>query len=257
MDLRKVFERSFLQKPIAAEKLKPFDYPFDIRDDQRVIIKICPNQLAKRLILRIDRKEGMAKMTVPMRTSHARIKSFLEKNQNWLETKLAELAILQDEFEIKDGALIEIHGKSYAIFHQETARQGVRLLEEEGKLLVSGGIEHLEARVYRFLKAEAKTTLSQKAKSYAARIDKIPTRIVIKDQKGRWGSCSSKGNLNFNWRLVMCPDFVQDYVVAHEVAHMRHMDHTPNFWRLVGELEPEYGKAKSWLTRNSTRLFAY
>lgn len=78
--------------------------------------------------------------------------------------------------------------------------------------------------------------------------------IRIKDQKTRWGSCSSKRNLNFNWRLVMAPPEVLDYVVVHELCHLTHMNHSRDFWNMVGTVMPEYKERKKWLRENQERL---
>ncbi|MBQ8597165.1 MAG: M48 family metallopeptidase, partial [Lachnospiraceae bacterium] len=81
--------------------------------------------------------------------------------------------------------------------------------------------------------------------------------IRIKDQKSRWGSCSSKGNLNFNWRIVMAPEPVCDYVVIHELCHLVHLDHSERFWKLVESICPGYEQYKKWLKTNGSRLYPF
>jgi predicted metal-dependent hydrolase len=102
---------------------------------------------------------------------------------------------------------------------------------------------------------EAETLLGKRAEEYAKIIGVSYKNIRIKDIKSRWGSCSSKGNLNFNFRLVMSPPEVMDYVVVHELCHLRHMNHSKDFWKLVEEHMPEYVKHKNWLKENGIRLF--
>jgi predicted metal-dependent hydrolase len=78
--------------------------------------------------------------------------------------------------------------------------------------------------------------------------------VALKDTRSRWGSCTAKGNLNFNWRLVMAPGEILSYVVAHETAHLTHLNHSSDFWNLVKERFPEYLKAKNWLRINGASL---
>lgn len=80
------------------------------------------------------------------------------------------------------------------------------------------------------------------------------SRITIRDQKTRWGSCSSKGTLSFNWRLMLAPPAILDYVVVHELCHLRHMDHSPAFWQAVGEVFPNYASARKWLRKHGQEL---
>ena len=88
----------------------------------------------------------------------------------------------------------------------------------------------------------------------AAAIEARVTRVTVKDTTTRWGSCASDGALAFSWRLVMAPSFVQDYVAAHEVAHLRHMNHGPRFWDLVANLTPHRHKAVAWLNQEGGSL---
>lgn len=80
------------------------------------------------------------------------------------------------------------------------------------------------------------------------------SRITIRDQRTRWGSCSSKGTLSFNWRLMLAPPAILDYVVVHELCHLRHMDHSPAFWQAVGEVFPDYASARKWLRKHGQEL---
>ena len=91
---------------------------------------------------------------------------------------------------------------------------------------------------------QALTTLSQKTASWSQRLDVNVKKITIKDQKTRWGSCSSLGNINYNWRIIMAPDPAIDYLVVHEVAHRIHLNHSAAFWQLVGQHIPDYSVQK-------------
>jgi len=101
---------------------------------------------------------------------------------------------------------------------------------------------------------KAEEIFDERLKYYCGIIGVKYHRFCIKAQKTRWGSCSSKGNLNFNWRLVMAPDWVLDYVVVHELVHLVHMNHSKEFWDAVAVYIPEYKKAVAWLKENGGTL---
>lgn len=101
---------------------------------------------------------------------------------------------------------------------------------------------------------EAKNIISIRARKYAQNMGQTFGEIHIRDQKSRWGSCSSAGNLNFNWRLVMTPEWIMDYVIVHELCHLTHMDHSARFWGLVERYMPDYRAAKQWLKEHGQEL---
>jgi predicted metal-dependent hydrolase len=94
-------------------------------------------------------------------------------------------------------------------------------------------------------------------KTYAAAIGQAPTRITVRDTRSRWGSCTAQGALNFSWRLILAPPVVLDYLVAHEMAHLREMNHSARFWSLVGSICPNVDEAERWLKRNGASLHRY
>lgn len=96
----------------------------------------------------------------------------------------------------------------------------------------------------------AKKVLEEKCRIYAGRMGVDYGRISIREQKTRWGSCSAGGNLNFNWKLVLMPEEIQDYLVVHELAHRREMNHSPAFWALVEKEIPDYKERREWLKKN-------
>lgn len=110
---------------------------------------------------------------------------------------------------------------------------------------------------WRMVPRQAEQLLSEKAAFYAERLGVSFADIRIKDQRSRWGSCSSKKNLNFNWRIIMAPEPVCDYVVIHEICHLLHMDHSREFWKEVEGLCPEYGQYKSWLKEKGGLLYPF
>lgn len=221
-----------------------------------ITIKLRHNNRAKRLILRLDPLSGQAIVTVPPKVSEHKVRSFLESNIGWIEAKQSELP---QPLILQDGNQVPVRGIDHVIVHVGHQRGTVRLLEEHEKrsLLVSGEEHHIQRRVIDWLKKEARSDLQQAVEHHAAYLNVKPAAIRIKDTKSRWGSCSSSRVLSFSWRVIMAPPFVLDYLAAHEVAHLREMNHSDRFWSLVKETCPDFEKGKAWLRLNGKHLHAY
>lgn len=164
----------------------------------------------------------------------------------------ARLAALPDAVEFINGAFVPIAGVAHCIKHVADGR-GVAWTAG-GILYVTGAPEFLGRRVRDFLRQEARRRLTTLTMAKAARIGIMPRRVTMKDTSSRWGSCAPDKSIALSWRLVMAPSFVQDYVAAHEVAHLRHMNHGRHFWALVEELTPHKRKAIPWLKQEGPRL---
>ncbi|MYZ47502.1 M48 family metallopeptidase, partial [Propylenella binzhouense] len=124
------------------------------------------------------------------------------------------------------------------------------------ELHVPGERAHLPRRVGDWLRREARSDLEDAVARHCAAAGCRHTALRIGDARTRWGSCTAKGVLTFSWRLVLAPPSVLDYLAAHEVAHLREMNHGPGFWRLVAELDPDFDAARRWLKRNGAGLHA-
>jgi predicted metal-dependent hydrolase len=204
---------------------------------------------ARRVSLRIDARGGVVVVTLPPRAARTAGVALLMDHAAWVA---ARLAALPGATVFADGAVVPLHGRDHVIRHVGHATGAVRA--EAGEIRVAGNRALLPARVTEFLRAEARRVLSGHAAAKAAMLAARPGRITVKDTRSRWASCTADGNLAFSWRLVMAPRFVQDYVAAHEVAHLRHMDHGPRFWALVRTLTPHTDAAVEWLRVNGPRL---
>ncbi len=204
---------------------------------------------ARRVSLRIDPRGGAIVVTLPMRASRRTGMALLMNHTDWLADRLAALP---DAVRFTDGAIIPIAGEPHRIRHAPTARGGAFL--QDGELVVTGAAEFLRRRTHDFLRNEAGRRLAALVAEKSALADVRPRRITVKDTKSRWGSCAADGSLSFSWRLVMAPEYAQDYVAAHEVAHLRHMNHGPRFWALVDQLTPHKETAIPWLRTEAPRL---
>ncbi|MCR6629558.1 MAG: M48 family metallopeptidase [Magnetospirillum sp.] len=215
------------------------------------IVTVKRSALARRISLRIDPVRGPVLM-LPAKARLAEGERFLLAHRVWLAERLARLP---GKVALADGARVPLLGVSHAIRHAPGARRGVWV--EDGAILVSGLPEHVGRRVGDFLKAEAKRLIVPRAHDMAARLERKPGRITVKDTRSRWGSCSSAGDLAFSWRLVLAPEGVLDYVVAHEVAHLVEMNHSPAFWAVVERLAGDVRAPRRWLRAHGPGLHRF
>lgn len=197
---------------------------------------------ARKISLRIDTRGGGVIVTLPPRAAQAAGMALLRDNAAWVSERLARLPA---PIRLADGATVPIGGLPHRVRHVPGGRGTAWLVP--GELLVAGAPEFLARRAADFLRAEARRRLSAIAIEKATIAGLAPKRVVIRDTRSRWGSCTADGTLMFCWRLVMAPAHVQEYVAAHEVAHLRHMNHGRAFWALVTQLTPHRGPATRWL----------
>ncbi len=204
---------------------------------------------ARRVSLRIDPRGGSVVVTLPPRAGRTAGMALLMDHAGWVAERLAALPGITL---FADGASIPLHGVEHRIRH--APGRGGAVWVEDREILVAGGAEFLARRVSDFLRAEARRRLGELVAQKARAAGVVPRRVTVKDTKSRWGSCAASRNLAFSWRLVMAPRHVQDYVAAHEVAHLRHMNHGARFWALVAELTPHTDAAVVWLRTEGPRL---
>lgn len=229
--------------------------------ERDVPLRVRQSARARRVLVRIDAAEGSVELVLPKRVPLAVGLGFLEARRDWVA---ARLALVPEHIPFSDGAEIPVLGRLHRIRHlgerrpaQMPAGSGRIVTIADGEIQVIGAAAHVARRVRDYLVALARQELSQRARALAARIDRRVARVSVRDTRSRWGSCSASGNLAFSWRLVLAPESVLDYVVAHEVAHLAEMNHGPRFWRLVEQLAPDSAPQRAWLKRNRTRLLRY
>jgi predicted metal-dependent hydrolase len=150
---------------------------------------------------------------------------------------------------------ISVGGSQYVLRWDRHAPARVHAV---GAMIIVGGErDQFAHKVTDWLKRRARERITRRAEATAERIDKTIGRISIRDPRARWGSCTHKGDLSFSWRLILAPSHVLDYVVTHEVAHLTHLNHGRNFWRLVEKLMPDYSAARTWLDSHGPELQRY
>jgi predicted metal-dependent hydrolase len=216
---------------------------------RKLPVRFIHNRRARRIILRVDTEADGALVTLPLRASQDEAIKLVRAKADWL---LKRLDKRPPNINFEPGSVIPVRGQDCVIVHDPVGRFGVN--QSDGRICVSGTTPHIPRRVSDWLRKEAKQLLGESAHAMAAKVDRQVNRITVRNTKSRWGSCSAAGNLSFCWRLVMAPDWVIDYVVAHEVAHLVHMNHGPDFWTTVDGFGVDAKAARAWLNQNAERL---
>lgn len=230
-----------------------FDIPEWLQVGEEVLpLVIKRNRRAKRICLRYDPTGHTINLTLPRHARMSEGLSFLNQKSDWLITTLQEMPCKK---QIKPGVIIPLFGERVRIKHDASLRCAWKL--EKDVLTVSGKREHFERKVMEAIKKMAKKHISDLANYQSRRIGRNINRITVRDTRSRWGSCSSAGNLSFSWRLIFAPYEVFEYVVAHEVSHLRHMNHGARFWELCGFLCPNADIAKEWLRVHGKELYRF
>jgi predicted metal-dependent hydrolase len=220
-----------------------------------VVLRRNPN--ARRMILRVeggrngDDPDKIA-VTLPQRANVGEALQFVASKADWIEQRLSNLP---QRIPIQEGTVVPFLGSELRICHVPEARRGV--WRDEVEIFVSGNPEFLSRRVTDWIKREARREITDRVADKTALLGTKAGRISVRDTRSRWGSCASNGNLSFSWRLIMAPEFVFDYVIAHEVAHIEEHNHSEAFWRLVEGLTANMKEAKRWLRENGERLHRY
>ena len=194
-------------------------------------VDIRPMRSARRMRLRLDEKRNVLKLTCPARTSRRAALDWAATNRGWVE---AQMASLLPPRPFVPGARIPLEGVEVQLEWSEEAPRAPILVD--GVLRCGGPRESFAARIERFLKSRARAVLSVETSSLAAQLGMSPSVVAVGDADTRWGSCSARRRIRYSWRLILAPPEARRYVVAHEAAHLKHMNHGPAFKALEREL---------------------
>lgn len=216
--------------------------PLDVRRSRR----------ARRISLRVDPVGPRLILVLPWSAPVRRGLDFVAEKALWVQNRLARAP---EAIPFADGAEIPYLGTPHVIRHRPDARGGV--WRAAGEIHVTGAVEHLPRRVTDWLKAEARRELGERTRDKAARLGVRVAGVSVRDTRSRWGSCSATGRINYSWRLVLAPEPVLDYVVAHEVAHMVEMNHSADFWAVVAQLTAQMEAGRRWLKHHGASLHVY
>ena len=268
-----------LEAPRSFRVSNDLDCPLELRRSRR----------ATRFSLKVSYTERVAILTLPFHVSTEEARSFLNRHLDWLKRQIDRLP---KPVPFASGSIIPLRGQSHKIqFVGPIRNHGVVWVEQATggftasqpfavsatpcnkyappfqtitndtralpRICVSGEERHAPRRLADWLRNEARADLAKCVEHHSAALACAPKRISVRDQSTRWGSCSTSGTLCFSWRLIFAPAFVLDYVAAHEVAHLREMNHSQRFWRLVRQTAPDMQRARGWLKQNGAELHRF
>jgi predicted metal-dependent hydrolase len=235
---------------------EPVTQYFEVATDSGpVAVNLRRDRRARNYTLRVKGATRSPVLTMPVRGSLREARAFLDRHVGWLSRQMERLP---EPSPIADGAMIPLRGVAHRVRHAPGARGTVSLAvgAEGPELVVSGAAEHLRRRVIDYLKREARRDLEAAVLRHSATLGVRATAIRLRDTTSRWGSCAPSGELSFSWRLILAPPFILDYLAAHEVAHLRELNHSQRFWRLLNAISPDTDRAREWLRREGARLHA-
>jgi predicted metal-dependent hydrolase len=215
-----------------------------------VPVRIRRNPRARQISMRADPVKREIRITMPNYTPTEVALDFVTKKHEWIAARLQSAP---DAAPIATGSTIAVEGEAHVIEWREDWPRSIRC--GEGVLRLGGPETSIEARILRWLKAEARRIFTIEIKHYCEKAGEPVPRLSLGDPRSRWGSCSSRGTISLSWRLIMAPVNVRRSVIAHEVAHMRHMDHSRNFYNWLDTLyEGNRKNADRWLKMHGTGL---
>ena len=222
-----------------------------------VPVKVRLNPRARRLIVKVHPSTGEVAVVAPSQRSVHKALDFARQEGDWIAGRLAKVP---EPVYLEPGDTVLFKGSLY-VLRLSPERAGVWVDYEATRptIRISGQREHAPRRVEDWLKKQARTHISRRVTALADALGVNVKRVSVRDAASRWGSCSTTGALSLSWRLIMAPNFVLNYVAAHEVAHLREMNHGTRFWRLVDKLvgANEAQEAQTWLRENGTELHRY
>ncbi|WP_419899737.1 M48 family metallopeptidase [Roseomonas sp. USHLN139] len=205
---------------------------------------------ARLVALRIDAASGAVVITLPPEATRRAGLALLRRHAGWVAGRLSALG---PALRLAPGAALPIGDRLHAVLHDAGQDDGPARIEG-GRILVGGAAETVGPRLRDLLQDEADRRIRPKVRQHARLLGVVPGAVRLKDTRSRWASCAPDGTLAFSWRLVMAPDWVLDYVVAHEVTHLRELNHSARFWAALATLSPHHLAAQAWLRARGPAL---
>lgn len=207
-----------------------------------VSIVVRRNSRARRMTLRVSRLDGRVTLTIPRHVPEHAARSFIGERTDWVRSQLGKV---DETVRVADGTVLSVDGRNRRVVLGRPP--------EDPADMAAPSLPGLVA----ILKNAARERLLYEVDRYSEKLGRDPSSVALRDPRSRWGSCSSAGRLMFSWRLILAPPKVLSYVVAHEVAHLKHMDHSSAFWDTVEELFPAHLPHRHWLREQGVTLHQY
>ena len=220
-----------------------------LEDEPDLEIFLRRNSNARRITLRISALDGKITVTGPNNVDYKELKSFAESKKTWLKSKRKSF---EPPILVSEGIKIPIGGIDTKISFGEFQMQ-----KKVGSILYICQQKPVSTQVKKYLKEICRVQVDNMCKGFAERLGAQFRKITLRDTRSRWGSCSNDANLMFSWRLVMAPENILAYVAAHEIAHLKYMNHSNEFWQTVEYLFGPYKNERTWLKQNGSSLHRY
>jgi predicted metal-dependent hydrolase len=238
----------------SRQKVEPVHTEIETIDGRRVPLKLIVNPRARHVSVRIDPTRREAVATAPSKRYLKHAEQFAAERVGWIAQ---ELARLPQGVQLAPGARVTLRGVEHELVY-EHGRAGPRVEMGYPPRLVApaSDVALFEPRLLRFFKEQARHDLIDRVATHCVTLGVNPTRLQVKELRSRWGSCSVDGVLSFSWRLILAPPFVLDYLAAHEVAHLKEMNHSRRFWAHVRRCLPDYERGRDWLHEHGCALHA-
>lgn len=244
--LRGVRRRKAPPKPAPPRPLAVAGMP--------ALLELRESARTRRFTLRVDAARGLIQVVVPPGVAESEVHRFVGRHADWVRQRVAALPV---PVPFVDGAEVPILGRLYRVRHDLRHRGGPAADAATAVLTVGGGAEFLARRVRDYLTRLARREIGERVRTKAAALGAGVSAVSLRDTRSRWGSCTAAGRLSFSWRLIMAPEAVLDYVVAHEVAHLKEMNHSKRFWSLCAGLTTDVAAPRAWLKAHGAGLFRY
>jgi predicted metal-dependent hydrolase len=213
-------------------------------------LEVIRRKGARRMKLMVDPRDGAVKLIIPPRAALGPAMDWVKTQDQWIARQIEKLPMPTP---IAPGMIVPLAGKELELDWAPGHPRGPK--QEGGRIIVGGPRELLETRLVRWLKRQALELLEAETRAIGAKAGVTIGKVGIGDPRTRWGSCTADGDIRYNWRLVLAPDYVRRATVAHEVAHRVHMDHSRAFHALVAKLHDGDPKlARHWLRNHGSTL---
>lgn len=220
--------------------------------EQVVPLEFVRNNRARHYILRLT-TEGTARVTIPWGGSKTQALEFAQTKTGWLERQIKRTEPRREIRRWRHGSKILYRGNWVRLaVSVNDGRQHVSFADQTLNISLADGDlkDGIEKHLRRIAEQEVPPLVFELAEHHAVQI----SQVQIRNQRSRWGSCSSRGTISLNWRLIQIPEFVRDYLIIHELMHTREMNHSARYWNHVAHACPDYERAEKWLTKHSELL---
>ncbi|MFZ4590984.1 MAG: M48 family metallopeptidase [Ignavibacteria bacterium] len=194
-------------------------------------------------------------ITVPVSYTQVRLDNLIADKSAWISKTLTKLSKRKKDIDLKDNEVL-LFGEKYTLTVDPTVNNKILTYHESKKIVSNHEITRKSSILVEWYIHLAKKEITRMVSELAGKYGFEYSRIFIRDQKTKWGTCSSRKNLSFNWRLIRCPRSVIEYLIIHELSHLKEMNHSKRFWELVESMCPDFKKSKLWLKEYESYLFS-